>query len=119
GHQHMLTVHREDLALAIHRILDNYTQWKGRTVVLGNPELITLRAMLERMLAARQRTARFVSVPSQPVLLGLRCAERAGLRLQFRSDSLLTLMGEEPRVDRGALAELNVSFRSLDDALQS
>ena len=45
--------------------------------------------------------------------------ERAGLRLQFRSDSLLTLMGEEPRVERGVLEELKVPFRSLDDALKS
>jgi nucleoside-diphosphate-sugar epimerase len=119
GHQHMLTVHREDLALAITRILDDYAQWKGRTIVIGHPELVTLRGMLERMLEARGRTAHFVTVPSQPVLFALRCAERAGLRLQFRSDSLLTLMGEEPRVERGVLQELKVPFRSLDDALKS
>ena len=119
GHQGMLTVHREDLAFAINRILDDYSQWKGRTVVVGHPQLITLRAMLERMLEARGRRARFVTVPSRPVLLALRSAERAGLRLQFRSDSLLTLMGEEPRVDIGVLQELKAPFRSLDDALKS
>ena len=119
GHQGMLTVHREDLAFAINRILDDYTQWKGRTIVVGHPELITLRAMLERMLEARGRSARFVTVPSRPVLLALRFFERAGARLSFRSDSLVTLMGEEPRVDRGVLQELEVPFRSLDDALKS
>jgi len=81
--------------------------------------LITLRAMLERMLEARGRSARFVTVPSRPVLLALRFFERAGARLSFRSDSLVTLMGEEPRVDRGVLQELEVPFRSLDDALKS
>jgi len=119
GHQHMLTVHREDLALAINRILDDYAHWKGRTIVLGHPELVTLRGMLERMLEARRRRARFVTVPSRPVLLALRCAERAGARLSFRSDSLLTLMGDEPQVDRGVLQELKIPFRSLDDALKS
>jgi nucleoside-diphosphate-sugar epimerase len=117
GHQHMLTVHREDLANAIASILENYPRWQGRTLVLGHPELITLRNLLEQIARARGRRARFVSVPSPPVLLGLRCAERAGLRLRFRSDSLLTLMGEEPGVDRAMLQELNVSFRSLQDAL--
>ncbi len=119
GHQGMLTVHREDLAFAIHRILDDYTQWKGRTIVIGHPELITLRGILERMLEKRGRSARFVTVPSKPVLFALRSIERAGLRLQFKSDSLVTLMGEEPRVDRGVLEELKVPFRSLDDALKS
>jgi hypothetical protein len=57
-------------------------------------------------------------VPARPVLVALRCAEGSGARLQFRSDSLLTLMGEEPRVDRAVLQELNVPFRSLDDALK-
>jgi len=119
GHQHMLTVHREDLALALNRILDDYTNWKGRTVVIGHPELITLRGMLERMLQARGRKALFVTVPSQPVMFALRFAERAGARLSFRSDSLVTLVGEEPRVDRGVLQELEIPFRSLDDALKS
>src|SRR5262249_29881345 len=112
-------VHREDLANAILSILDNYPRWKGRTLVVGHPELVTLRGMLEQMLAVRHRSARFVSVPASPVLLALRCAERAGARLSFRSDSLLTLMGEEPNVDRAVLQELNVPFRSLDDALKS
>jgi nucleoside-diphosphate-sugar epimerase len=119
GQQRMLTVHREDLALAVNRILDDYSRWKGRTIVVGHPDLMTLRTMLERMLAARGRSARFVAVPSQPVSLLLRFFERAGARLAFRSDSLVTLVGEEPRVDRGVLQELEVPFRSLDDALKS
>ena len=53
------------------------------------------------------------------MLLALRFFERAGARLSFRSDSLVTLRGEEPRVDRGVLQELEVPFRSLDDALKS
>lgn len=117
GRQRMLTVHREDLARVMIAIIDNYPHWKGQTVVIGHPDLITLRAMLEGMSRARGRSARFISVPSQPLLLALRCAERAGVRIRFRSDSLLTLMGEEPRVDRGVLQELKVPFRSLDDAL--
>jgi nucleoside-diphosphate-sugar epimerase len=119
GYQHMLTVHREDLSLAVSHIIDDYDAWKGRTIVVGHPELVTLRRMLELMLDARRRKARFVTVPSRPVLFALRCAERAGARLSFRSDSLLTLMGEEPRVDRAVLEELKVPFRSLDDALKS
>jgi len=119
GHQRMLTVHREDLALAISHIIDDYAAWKGRTIVVGHPDLITLRGILERMLRARRHSARFITVPSAPVLIALRMAERAGARLSFRSDSLITLMGEEPRVDRAVLQELKVPFRSLDDALKS
>jgi nucleoside-diphosphate-sugar epimerase len=117
GRQRMLTVHREDLAVAIAHILESYPQWKGRTLVVGHADLITLRAMLERMLEARGRSAHFLTVPSRPVFLLLRMFERAGARLSFRSDSLVTLMGDEPRVDSGVLRELKVPFRSLDDAL--
>ncbi len=117
GHQRMLTVHREDLAVAIAHILESYPHWKGRTLVVGHAELITLRELLERMLEARGRNAHFLTVPSRPVFLLLRMFERAGARLSFRSDSLLTLMGEEPRVDRGVLNELKVPFRSLNDSL--
>jgi len=119
GRQKLLTVHKHDLVRAIERILTDYDRWRGRVVAMGHPQLVTLRAMLERIARARGRTPRFVSVPGGVVLLALRSAEALGLRLQFRSDSLVTLRGADPVVEPNALAELGVSMRSLDDALAS
>ena len=119
GRQNLLTVHRRDLACAIEHIVSDYERWRGRVVAVGHPQLVTLRDMLERMARVRGRTPRFVPVPGGLVMLGLRSAEAVGLRLRFRSDSLLTLQGPDPVVEQKLLGELGVSFRSLDDALAS
>jgi len=111
GHQKMLTIHRRDLALAIERLLVDYERWKGRVLALGNPQLVTMRGLLESIARSRGRSLRFVSVPGGAVMLALRSAEAIGLKLSFRSDSLVTLRGPEPVVDTRALEELGVTMR--------
>jgi nucleoside-diphosphate-sugar epimerase len=113
GHQKMLTIHRHDLASAIERLLADYERWKGRVLVLGHPQLVTMRGLLEDIARSRGRSLRFVSVPGGAVMLALRSAEAIGLKLQFRSDSLLTLRGPEPQVDAKVLGELGVPMRAF------
>jgi nucleoside-diphosphate-sugar epimerase len=111
GHQKMLTIHRRDLALAIERLLVDYERWRGRVLVLGHPQLVTMRGLLEDIARSRGRSLRFVSVPGVAVMLALRSAEALGLKLQFRSDSLVTLRGPEPLVDAKMLEALGVTIR--------
>ena len=113
GRQRMLTIHREDLAAAIERLLVDYQRWKGRVLVIGHPQLVTMRGLLVDIARARGRSLRFVNVPGGAVMLALRTAEAMGLRLQFRSDSLVTLRGPEPVVDTRVLDELGVPLRAF------
>jgi nucleoside-diphosphate-sugar epimerase len=117
GRQKLLLVHKRDLAAVIERVLADYSRWSGRTVVVGHPAAESLRSLLEKMARARGNTPTFVSVPGKFLYAGLRAAERAGLRLRFRSDSLVTLFGPDPVVVRAELDEIGVPLRSLDDAL--
>jgi nucleoside-diphosphate-sugar epimerase len=117
GHQRMLTVHRQDLARTVSTLIDHYQTWTGRVIVVGHPRLVSMRELLERIARSRGRAVRFVPVPGSAVMMALRTAERMGVQLQFRSDSLVTLRGPEPVVDPTVLAELGVPLRSLEDAL--
>ena len=117
GHQRMLTVHKQDLARAINFLIDHFDRWRGRVVSLGHPRLVTMRQLLERIARSRGRQVRFVPVPGSAVMMALRTAEKMGVQLQFRSDSLVTLRGPAPVVDEKVLAEIAVPMRSFDDAL--
>ena len=59
-----------------------------------------------RSLGAR----RLVSVPSALAYAPLRLLESAGLPLRFRSDSLVSLLNPNPRVDWSAHARLGLRY---------
>ncbi len=117
GDQKLLTIHKNDLAEAVDRVIADYDGWAGRVVVLGHPQLVTMRELLQHIAHFRGRNIRFVRAPGAAVMLALRSAEALGLRLKFRSDSLVTLRGPDPIVDEKALARLDVPFRSLYETL--
>lgn len=117
GRQRMLTVHRHDLARAIERMAADYPRWSGRIAALGHPDLVTMRELLDDIARSRGLRARFVPVPGGAVMLALRTAESLGLRLRFRSDSLVTLRGPAPVVDRKVLDEVGVAMRPHRAAL--
>ncbi|MGA8922036.1 MAG: hypothetical protein WB682_02740, partial [Candidatus Dormiibacterota bacterium] len=69
-------------------------------------------------LALRQGTRpRFVSVPWRAVWLGLKGAETVGLRPSYRSDSVVSLVHQDPNPDFTSLGELGVSVREFGDEL--
>ncbi len=119
GRQKLLLIHRTDLAAAIERMLATYPRWSGRTIVLGHPDAMTMRALLDTLARARGRTITFVPVPGRLLYAGLRAAESMGVRLRFRSDSLKTLFGPDPVVVRSEIDEIGIRLRSLSESLEA
>jgi nucleoside-diphosphate-sugar epimerase len=117
GRRKFLLIHKQDLATAIERVLVDYERWNGRVLTIGHPDLVSLRALLDRMARAQNRQVTFVPVPGNVMYLGLRTVETLGVRLRFRSDSLKNLLGPDPVVSRQDLDELGVPLRSIDEAL--
>jgi len=117
GRRKFLLIHKQDLAAAIERILVDYDRWRGRILTVGHPDLVSLRALLERMARAQNHKVTFVPIPGNVMYLGLRTAETLGVRLRFRSDSLKNLLGPDPVVVRAEIDELGVPLRSIDEAL--
>jgi nucleoside-diphosphate-sugar epimerase len=77
----------------------------------------TLRAIASEVARARGRGLKTVTIPSPLAYLGLRCAERGGLALPFRSDSLHSLLNPIPLDQVSALARGPVRFPPLTPPL--
>lgn len=92
--QHLIPM--GDLASLIDAILSRRVSPKGPWTV-AHPRPWPLRDLLQAM--AGKRRVRFIPVPWQLVWLALRCAEAGGLRPAFKSDSLLSLVHQNPQPD--------------------
>lgn len=116
GRQPLHTVHVDDLCAAVVAALD-----RGLTgrVVVAEPEPIAMRDFLRAMVELRGIRCLFVPLPFAPVLAALRAAERAGVTLPLRSESLLGLAGMQ-RIDVGDdLSRLGVRVRPARESLRA
>ncbi len=92
GRQIQRLLHEEDLAKFIQRYLDKAFGAPEEPVFLAHEEAWEMRALLDEIAGALNRTPVFVPVPWQVVWSGLRTMETLHLPAPFRSDSLLGLV---------------------------
>jgi nucleoside-diphosphate-sugar epimerase len=113
GRQPLQTVHVDDVCEAIARAIE-----RGVTgaVNVAEPAPRSFAAVL-RMTAERARVrCLFVPLPFQPFLAMTRLAERAGVALPLRSESLLGMKGLKA-VPVDDLARLGLRARPVDESL--
>lgn len=98
-------VQADDLVRVIEAWTDGASPAPGEPVVAAHPETVTMRRLLEVLAAVAHVPARFVPVPPDLALAGLRAMEAAGLTPPFRSDSLIGMLygNPEPRAIDHAL----------------
>ena len=88
-------VHEDDLAEAVRRITltDAYA---GKRLTLAHPRPWLLSDLLTQLAAAQGKQIKLVSIPWRAVFAALKTAETLGLKLNFRSDSLTSLVYQNP-----------------------
>jgi nucleoside-diphosphate-sugar epimerase len=74
-------------------------------VTVADPAPVAFRDLLRRIAAQEGRTVTLVPVPWQMFYAGLWGAERVGLRLGFKSDSILSFIFQNPAPDFGPMRE--------------
>ena len=87
-------VHEEDLADVVLRATKG--EFSGRTVTVAHPKPWLLRDLILRLAADAGKTVRLVGVPWRVIYVGLKTAETLGLKLGFRSDSVVSLVYQDP-----------------------
>ncbi|HET7420277.1 MAG TPA: NAD-dependent epimerase/dehydratase family protein [Candidatus Dormibacteraeota bacterium] len=112
GHCQYL-VHIDDLYAAVRVLAAGEVPLPNRPVVVASPRCWTMRDLVMALARRQGRTPRFVSVPWQAVWLGLKSAELARLRLGYRSDSVVSLVHQDPHPDFSALKALGVTARDF------
>lgn len=115
GRQPLQTVHVAEVAEAVLRIASGGLTG---TFVLAEPDAIDLATFLRMMTREMGVRCLFVPLPLGPVLAAVRLAERAGVPLPLRSESLLGMQGMR-RVDPAeSLARLGMTVRPARDSIR-
>ena len=112
GHAQYL-VHVQDLWELLRRFCDGELSMPAKPVVAAAPKPWPMRELLAE-LARRQRAhPRFLPVPWQPVWAGLRLAEIAHVPVPYRSDSVISLVYQDPHPDFASLRAVGIVARDL------
>jgi len=107
-------VHHEDLSAFIARALADGTPWSPGLLTAAHEQPWAFKALLQAIARALDKKVTFVPLPWRLVWAGLKTAETCGLRLNFRSDSLVSLMHQNPRPDFSPNAAAGLTCRPFD-----
>ena len=97
GKQVQYLLHDEDLGRLVQSCLDGWLPSTGDPISIAHPQGWELKDILAQIARALNKSVSFVPVPWQCVWLALRSLELAGARPNFRSDSLISMVYQDPR----------------------
>lgn len=106
-------IHEEDLWRLLKGFLEGALHDPGRPVVAASSRAWPLRDLLAELARRQGLHPRFVTVPWQPVWAGLRLAELAHLPVQYRSDSVISLVRQDRKPDFNSLAAVGITARDF------
>ena len=109
GRYPLYMCHVDDLCRLIIR-MTQMDQPPSMPVAAAHPNPVTLRALAESAQQNRGFHA-ILPIPWPALFAALWCAEKLGVRLGFRSDSVVSLVYANPSVDLSVLQQLAISFR--------
>lgn len=109
-------VHIDDLYALVAGLAVGSIPVPSGPVVVASPRCWPMRELLTALAKRQGCEPRFVSVPWQAVWLGLKTAELARLRLGYRSDSVVSLVNQDPSPDFSGLKELGLTAREFSAA---
>ena len=111
GEQIQYLVHDEDLVNFIGDCVAGKIPKQPGPVTVAHEQPWPFRQILEKIGAAKGKRVSFIPVPWRLVWSALKCAEMAGLRMDFRSDSLVSLMHQNPNPSFAPQRSLNIGCR--------
>jgi nucleoside-diphosphate-sugar epimerase len=106
-------VHVQDLWELLRRFCDGELQNPGKPVVAAAPKPWPMRDLLAELARRQGAHPRFFSVPWPPVWAGLRVAEIAHVPVPYRSDSVVSLVYQDPKPDFESLRALGIIARDF------
>ena len=111
GTQTQYLVHDEDLGKLVQACLDGRLPKKAEPLTIAHEQGWELKEILSQLAQALGKRVTFVPVPWQCVWLALKSLELAGVRTNFRSDSLISMVYQNPHPDLASLKPLGFECR--------
>lgn len=114
GYQYLL--HEDALAVVIVRAIRGDFDGERRPLTLAHPEPVWLCDLMATLAAREGRRVMFVPVSWRLIYIALRLLERLRLNPGFSSDSLVSLVFQNPAPNFAPLNEYGIEMVSLSDA---
>ncbi len=114
GKQTQFLVHEEDLAAVVRGCLSDKVPVSTGPIVVANERGWELREILTRIAQSLGRQVSFIPVPWQCVWLALKSLEAVGMRPGFRSDSLISMVYQDPNPPFGVVKSLGFRCRPFE-----
>jgi nucleoside-diphosphate-sugar epimerase len=111
GSQIQFLVHNEDLSAFIEHCAGGEVKITPRILTAANAQPWAFKQLLLEIARALGKKPKFIPLPWRLVWAGLKSAELCGVRLNFRSDSLVSLMYQNPKPDFSANAGAGLDCR--------
>jgi len=111
GRYRQYLINVQDLWELLRLFCDGAVQNPGKPVVAAASKPWPMRDLLAELARRQGRHPTFVPVPWQPVWAGLRLAEIAHLPVPYRSDSVVSLVYQDPHPDFSSLVALGIAAR--------
>jgi nucleoside-diphosphate-sugar epimerase len=112
GHPQYL-IHVQDLWELLRRFCDGELPNPTGPVVAAASKPWPMRELLAELARRQGAHPRFVPVPWQPVWAGLRLAEIAHVPVPYRSDSVISLVYQDPHPDFASIRALGIVARDF------
>ncbi|MET7423689.1 NAD(P)-dependent oxidoreductase [Dactylosporangium sp. NPDC005555] len=114
GRQVLYPAHEDDVGALIRRlVVQPALVVPGAPVTAAHERGWTLREILLELAARHGRTVGVVPVPWRSVWLPLKTAELLGVRVPFRSDSVVSVLNQNPSPDFSPTRSIGVPFREF------
>ena len=111
GSQMQFLVHDEDLCAFIEKYAAGNIGLAPRVLTAANEQPLAFKQLLLEIARALGKKPKFIPLPWRFVWAGMKSAELCGLKLNFRSDSLVSLMHPNPSPDFSANLEAGLICR--------
>jgi nucleoside-diphosphate-sugar epimerase len=99
GSQIQFLVHNEDLSAFLEKFAADQIKIPPQILTAANEQPWPFKRLLLEIAGALDKKPKFIPLPWRFVWAGLKSAELCGLKLNFRSDSLVSLMYQNPKPD--------------------
>jgi nucleoside-diphosphate-sugar epimerase len=110
----LFMAHGDDVARALVTIVNQFPEFRGKILGLANDKRVDLTQLLTALSRTHQPRPT-VPVPAGAVMFALRAAEKLGVKLPFRSDSLLGLVrSSDVLPGKDHLDSAEIHFRALN-----
>jgi nucleoside-diphosphate-sugar epimerase len=111
GSQIQFLVHDEDLSGFIEKFAADQVKIPMQILTAANEQPWPFKKLLLEIARALDKKPKFIRLPWRFVWAALKSAELCGLKLNFRSDSLVSLMYQNPKPDFSANAAVGLTCR--------